>query len=334
MPRFITVGGSSIASLDFADGRHIEAQHGGNAAYSAVGMHVWTASIGIVTSVGSRYPQGEFDLLAKAGIDVSGVRRRKSAREFEVHITYDRDGKRLYEAPRGVLGFLQRFAPGILGLMAGPMWRSLVPQAEDIPPAFLQAEGAIVCASEYESQARIAEALRGRVKTMVLDPPTLVLKPHGTVPKGLVDLSIPDFVLPSEQELFEYFGDGVSPEEGAERLKSLGARNVVVKLGERGSMVYDEARGSWRIVPVYRTRLVDPTGAGDAYGGGFLVGLVETGNPLQAALYGTVSASFVIEGEGGTSALRRTRAEAEGRLRELRAQIGWARGNDESEVQG
>ena len=321
MPRFITVGGSTIASLDFADGRHIDVQYGGNALYSAVGMHVWAKSVGIVTSVGSRYPKREIDLLAEAGMDVSGVRRRKSAREFEVHITYDRNGKRLYEPPQGALGLLQRFAPGLLGLMAGPMWRSMVPQAEDIPTEFFAADGAMLCASEYGSQARIAEALRGRVRTTVLDPPTLVLQPHGTIPKGLVDLSIPDFVLPSEQELFEYFGDGISPEEGAERLKSLGARNVVVKLGERGSMVFDEVRGSWRVVPVYRTTVVDPTGAGDAYGGGFLVGLVETDDPLQAALYGTVSASFVIEGEGGTSALRRTRPEAEARLRELRAQI-------------
>jgi ribokinase len=205
--------------------------------------------------------------------------------------------------------------------MAGPMWRSLVPQAEDIPPAFFQAEAAMVCASEPATQAKIAEALRGRVKTMVLDPPPLVLQSHGALPKRLVDLSIPDFVLPSEQELVEYFGDGIAPEEGAGRLRSLGARNVVVKLGERGSLVYDEARGAWRIVPIYRTKVVDPTGAGDAFGGGFLVGLVETGDPLQAALYGTISASFVIEGEGGTAALQRSRPEAEARLRELKAQI-------------
>ncbi len=321
MPRFITIGGSSIASLDFADGRHVAAQYGGNAQYSAVGMHVWTDSIGIVTSVGSRFPQSEFDLLAKAGVDVSGVRRRDSSREFEVHISYDQDGKRLYEPPKGPLGFLQRYAPGILNLMAGPIWRSSVPHAEDVPAAFFQAEGAMVCASEPETQARIAQALRGKVKTIILDPAPLVLRPHGSLPKGLVDLSIPDCVLPSEQELFEYFGDGISPEEGATRLKSLGAREVVVKLGERGSMVYDKAKASWRTVPIYRTKLVDPTGAGDAFGGGFLVGLAETGDPLQAAMYGTVSASFVIECEGPTAALQHTRMQAEVRLRELKALI-------------
>jgi hypothetical protein len=321
MPRFITIGGSTVAYLDFADGRHIGPQYGGNAFYSALGMRIWTDSVGIVSSVGARYPQAEIDRLGAAGFDVSGIHRRRSAREFEVRLVYDAEGKRVYQPPGGVLSALQRYAPGLLGAVAGPMWRSLVPQAEDIPGEFLEAEGALVCASEYQTQASIAQRLHGRVKAMVLDPPTLVLQPHGTVPKGLVDLSIPDYVLPSEQELFEYFGDDTAPLEGAGRLKQLGARNVAVKLGERGSMVYDGRRGEWLTVPIYRTQVVDATGAGDAYGGGFLVGLVETGDPVQAALYGTVSASYIIEDYGGESALGATRAEAEARRQALQAQM-------------
>jgi sugar/nucleoside kinase (ribokinase family) len=321
MPRFITIGGSTVAQIEFADGRHIGPLYAGNAVFSAVGMHMWSESIGIVSTVGSKYPQKEIDLLKDAGMDVSGIRRRESAREFEARIIYDKDGKRVYEPPRGVMGFLQHKAPSLLSIIAGPMWRSLVPQAEDIPPAFMQAEGSLVCSSEYQSQARIVEALRGHVGTMVLDTPTLVLQPHGTIPKGLADLSIPDFVLPSEAELFEYFGDGISPREGAERLKALGARNVVVKLGERGSMVFDKTLQDWRTIPVFKTQVVDATGAGDAFGGGFLVGLVETGDPIQAALYGTVSASFVIEGSGAEHVLSIGRAQAENRLKTLQSQI-------------
>jgi sugar/nucleoside kinase (ribokinase family) len=321
MPRFITIGGSVVAHVEFADGRHISPQYAGNAFYSAVGMHIWSESIGVVSTVGSTFPQKEFDLLKEAGMDISGIHRRKSSREFESRLIYDEDGKRVYEPPEGLLGLLQRYVPSLLSLISGPMWRSFVPQAEDIPTAFLQAEGALVCSSEYQSQARIVEALKGHVGVMVLDTPTLVLQPHGTIPKGLADLSIPDFILPSEAELFEYFGDGISPKEGVKRLKGLGARKVVVKLGENGSMVFDETSQDWRIIPVYKTRVVDPTGAGDAYGGGFLVGLVETDDPIQAALYGTVSASFLIEGYGWEDMLGIDRAQAEERLKTLRSQI-------------
>ncbi|MCC8166228.1 MAG: PfkB family carbohydrate kinase, partial [Planctomycetes bacterium] len=53
-----------------------------------------------------------------------------------------------------------------------------------------------------------------------------------------------------------------------------------------------------------------PTGAGDSFCGGFLVGLRETGDAVEAALYGTVSSSFVVEGFGAEHTYAVTRALA------------------------
>jgi ribokinase len=123
-------------------------------------------------------------------------------------------------------------------------------------------------------------------------------------------------VLPSEQEITEYFGP-ISAQEGARRLLQLGARVVVVKRGAHGSLLHQAKEQHWRQVPVYPSSAVDTTGAGDAYCGGFLVGLTETGDLLQAALYGTVSASFIIEGFGALHSRLVTRADAEERLARL-----------------
>jgi ribokinase len=60
--------------------------------------------------------------------------------------------------------------------------------------------------------------------------------------------------------------------------------------------------------------IVDVTGAGNAYCGGFLVGLAETGDLGQAGRYGAVSASFALEQFGATFALEGLRARAEQRL--------------------
>jgi hypothetical protein len=49
------------------------------------------------------------------------------------------------------------------------------------------------------------------------------------------------------------------------------------------------------------------------------VGFAETGNALKAALYGTVSASFIIEGFGGLHALNVSRQQAESRLNRIAA---------------
>jgi ribokinase len=326
MPRYVAVGGTCVEYLIFPDGREVGPQYGGNAIYSAMGMWVWDRSVGIVAPAGPQYPQAVIDALTEAGLDTRGVRRTRSSRSLDVKVTYKTDGSRVPEAPSGLLAVLQRHFPSLLGAIALPVWRTMCPQAEDIPDVFLDAQGAHICAYEYRSQARAIRHLRSRIRTITLDmPPGIPGVKPGMLPRELVDLSLPDFVLPSEQEISEFFGRGISAQEGADRLLSKGARNVVVKLGAKGSMVYEKESGKWRVLPIYRTTPQDITGAGDAYCGGFLVGIVETNDPIQACMYGTISASFVIEGHGGTYALRFTRAEAEERLARLRTMIAGAR---------
>ncbi|MBO34086.1 MAG: hypothetical protein CMM74_14115 [Rhodospirillaceae bacterium] len=70
---------------------------------------------------------------------------------------------------------------------------------------------------------------------------------------------------------------------------------VLVKKGPLGSSILLEPEGNWIDTPAFSTDVIDPTGAGDAFCRGFQVGLSETGDPVEAALYGAVSASFVIE---------------------------------------
>lgn len=45
-------------------------------------------------------------------------------------------------------------------------------------------------------------------------------------------------------------------------------------------------------------KVVDPTGAGDAYCGGFVAGLVKAVSPLAAACWGTISAAHIVQGFG------------------------------------
>jgi hypothetical protein len=65
--------------------------------------------------------------------------------------------------------------------------------------------------------------------------------------------------------------------------------------GESGQFVYDAASRALEI-PSYPARLVNPIGAGDAFCGGFLSKFCRTYDPSEAALYGNISASLVVEG--------------------------------------
>jgi ribokinase len=66
----------------------------------------------------------------------------------------------------------------------------------------------------------------------------------------------------------------------------------------------------------------DPTGAGDAFCGGFCASLLAADDPVLAACRGTVSASFAVEGFGALHALGADRAEARRRLEGLLGRIG------------
>ena len=128
--------------------------------------------------------------------------------------------------------------------------------------------------------------------------------------------------LPSEMETRAFFPELAGDLwAAAEAFGGLGAGCVVLKLGAQGQYVYEPASGRKWHVPAYPARVVDVTGAGDSYCGGFLVGLDQTGDPLEAALRGCVTASLVVEGPGALYALDQPRQMLSERLAELRAAV-------------
>jgi hypothetical protein len=108
-----------------------------------------------------------------------------------------------------------------------------------------------------------------------------------------------DAFLPSLMEAEAFFRpQRLRVWEMAEAFLGMGCRIVVIKCGANGQLLLDGASRQRWDVPAYSVQPNDVTGAGDAYCGGFLAGPVETGDPLEAALRGSVSSSLVIEGTG------------------------------------
>ncbi|MEZ5887963.1 MAG: 5-dehydro-2-deoxygluconokinase [Paracoccaceae bacterium] len=93
-------------------------------------------------------------------------------------------------------------------------------------------------------------------------------------------------------------------EDGLARARSLvaeGAAIVVYKKGEDGAVTF--ARGEEIATGIYRTRALKPTGAGDAFMGGFLAALA-AGRPLRAAvLRGSAAAAIVVSRVGCAPAM-------------------------------
>jgi len=124
-----------------------------------------------------------------------------------------------------------------------------------------------------------------------------------------------DVLFPSMPEDTRLFLGMDSPEAVAAHFRERGVAIVALKAGDRGAYVAWEGGAQW--VPAYRTKVVDATGAGDAFGGAFLHALLHDLDPPDAALVATVAAGLKVERPGAVAGLptRREVAEAlNGRL--------------------
>ncbi|MGB3582227.1 MAG: PfkB family carbohydrate kinase, partial [Roseiarcus sp.] len=125
--------------------------------------------------------------------------------------------------------------------------------------------------------------------------------------------------LPSEAEIVRIWGPsdiGAWLRETALRLKC----HMAAKLGERGSLVCDAKSGVLIYTPARPVKVVDTTGAGDGYCGGFVAGLA-AGWPLaECAAMGAVSASYVVEACGALETERPSLAARQARLQRVLAE--------------
>ncbi|KAF3917967.1 hypothetical protein ABW21_db0200415 [Orbilia brochopaga] len=87
--------------------------------------------------------------------------------------------------------------------------------------------------------------------------------------------------------------------------KGIGQDNngwIVVRAGQHGCMFWGRKRARPVWLPPYyrgtRNKLLDSTGAGSAFLGALALGLVQTGDIEEAAMWGTVAASFAMEQSG------------------------------------
>ncbi len=120
------------------------------------------------------------------------------------------------------------------------------------------------------------------------------------------DLGI-DILLPNKEEGGVLTGGLTEPTEIAAALAELypGAL-IMLKLDADGALVWQDGVGTH--IPAGTNNLVDATGAGDSFAGGFLAHYLDSGDAVAAARYATSISAWVIERLGA-------RPEPDARLR-------------------
>jgi ribokinase len=122
-------------------------------------------------------------------------------------------------------------------------------------------------------------------------------------------LGLADFLIPNESEAALLTGmpvESVAQAEAAARvLMGRGARCVIVTLGEKGALVCVD-REAARLVEAFRVgSVVDTTGAGDGFCGGFAAALSEGASVLEAARFGCATAGISVTRAGTAPSMPR-----------------------------
>lgn len=324
MTRLIIAGSLTIDNVIAPNGERLPPQFGGNVAYAAAGAALWADSIGLVTRIGADYPQAFLAALAAHGLDLSGVRSSPHRHGMNVAFWYRPDGSRERCFPPEVTVALPdheraRFHDYTVDGPAARyrVWFECTPEPADLPPAWLtSAAGCHAAAMPVQRHiALMAHVRRARPDLdLQVDSPWYDERDQGA------DFATPlfariDRLLPSEADLAVAF-PGVDPVAAARALCARGARCVVVKRGAAGSLIVTQDGGAIAI-PIVPVAVLDPTGAGDAYCGGFLAGMTESGDVVRAAAMATVAASFAVETVGPLALLAIDRKTARRRLDEF-----------------
>lgn len=326
--KYVTGGGLRIDYLITHDGQAHEGLPGGNALFAAVGAAIWGDGVGLWARLGENYPAHWLAELARRGLDTAGLVRVSGQQDHRTFFAYTPNGRRDDTYPAAHFARIGRPLPPELrdyvhstpGQDNPDTYEPLALRPEDWPEAYEGATAVHLSPQALRSHRLIPAALRQQgIGCLTLDPGERYMIPplRAYLPEFLPHL---DAFLPSDQEVRSLFGEAVDYYWAAEQLAAWGARLVVIKRGAEGVLVREENGRFTHLRPFHQPgdrRVVDVTGAGDAFCGGFLVGFSQTQDPIQAAKMGLVSASFVVEGYGALYALTTTRQQAQTRLREI-----------------
>ena len=291
----VCLGNLVVDDVVFVDGTTRMGEPGGAMLYTALGARLWDTRVAVVAPLGDDYPARTLHALEHRGVDLSGLR------------PLGRPGLRtwlLYEP----------LARRIVHRLDSASHVEGSPAPADVAGRFADARAFHLSPAPLVCQRPLIEALAGRPGAL------LALDPHDPVCEESLarwreTLALLDVFFVSDEELQL---DGVARDPGAALARLAGGRLrwVLWKQGPRGGLLYDARTGATTPWAARAPRVEDPTGAGDAFAGGFLSGLLAGDDAAGALERGVVSASFALETWGAAGLLGATPDDARRRRAE------------------
>lgn len=270
----LVVGSIALDSIETPFGKVTDAL-GGSAVHFSASASYFTR-VAMVGVVGSDFPKNHLQFLKERGVDLQGV-QQAAGHSFRWQGKYEFD-MNAAQSLKTELGVFADFKPKIPSTLCRPGILFL----GNIEPTL---------------QLEVVKAIE-RPRLIACD--TMNYWIEGRRPELLRTLQAVDILLINEGEA-RALGGEVNIRKAAAKILQMGPKRLVIKQGEYGALMFAGDK-IFSAPGLPMESVVDPTGAGDSFAGGFLGALSKMGESQpteddfrRAVIFGSVMASFNVE---------------------------------------
>ena len=267
----------------------------GSCTYIAMAATQLVQPVQLVSVIGDDYNQEFLADLERRGADLAGVETVAGGKSFYWAGRYHDDmmGRDTLDTQLNVLA---DFDP-------------------KLPAAYRDADYVMLGNLSPQVQSTVIDQLAGTPKLIALDTMNfwmdIALEPLKEVLKRI------DVLIINDEEARQLSGE-LSLLKAAAKIVGMGPRILIIKKGEHGALLFDGDK-LFSAPALLLPKVVDPTGAGDTFAGGFMGYLAATddtsfANLKRAIIYGSAMASFVVEDFGTRRMQGLTKEMIDGRI--------------------
>jgi cytidine kinase len=266
---------------------------GGAATFASMSSSMF-APTSIAAAVGSDMPSEHIRALSSKGIDTKGIIIIQGSKTFHYDSSFDYDLSNR-TTNKTELGVIAGFDPVI-------------------PEEYIKSDYVYLANNDPKQNIKILRYFQNP-KLVVCD--TIEFWINGSRDDVVKMIEMTDGVVINDNEA-RLLCKEANLAKCAKKIMSWGSKFVIIKKGENGAILFTKEGLVFPAAAFFLDEIVDPTGAGDSFAGGFLghiarKGVMDFATMKEAVIYGNVMGSFAVEDFGIKRLLLITKDDVEER---------------------
>jgi sugar/nucleoside kinase (ribokinase family) len=266
---------------------------GGAATFASVSSSMF-APTSIVAAVGSDMPAEHIRALSSKGIDTKGIIIIQGSKTFHYDSSFDYDLSNR-TTNKTELGVIAGFDPVI-------------------PEEYIKSDYVYLANNDPKQNIKILRYFQNP-RLVVCD--TIEFWINGSRDDVVKMIEMTDGVVINDNEA-RLLCKEANLAKCAKKIMSWGSKFAIIKKGENGAILFSKEGLVFPASAFFLDEIVDPTGAGDSFAGGFLghiarKGMMDFATMKEAVIYGNVMGSFAVEDFGIKRLLSITKDDVENR---------------------